>query len=61
MVNMMTICKTPIIRPGISPPRNSRPTDSCATIAYRTIGTLGGMIIPIVEDATVIPLAKLAE
>ena len=29
-------------------------------MAYRTIGTLGGMIIPMVDDATVRPLAKLA-
>ncbi|MPM63900.1 hypothetical protein SDC9_110784 [bioreactor metagenome] len=44
--------------PGIRPARKSFPTEAPLTIAYMSIGTEGGMIIPMVEDATVMPAAK---
>ena len=46
------------MRPGITPAINSLPTDTCAVTANRTIGILGGMIMPMVEEATVRPAAK---
>src|SRR5699024_11904832 len=48
-----TIIPRPIKMPGIIPPRNNAPTDAFAIPANITIGILGGIITPIVDDAAV--------
>ena len=42
--------------PGITPPRNISETDMDATEPRISIGMLGGIITPIVDEAQVIPI-----
>jgi hypothetical protein len=53
-----SICASPINIPGIIPAKNKALTDELETQAYIIRGILGGIIIPIVEDAPVTATLK---
>jgi len=51
--------RRPTKTPGIAPAKKSRPMEVSDAMAYRIIGILGGMIMPIVEDAAVMAALTL--
>ena len=51
---MIPIIIKPINIPGIAPAKKSFPIDVSEASAYSIMGILGGITIPIVEDAAVI-------
>lgn len=49
----------PISKPGTTPARNMSPIDTPAMTPYTTIGTLGGMMMPVSPAAAMIAAEKL--
>ena len=49
---------TPTRIPGIAPPRKSLETETLAVEPKTIINTLGGIIVPMVEDAAVTATVK---